>query len=235
MFLGFSAKLNGEFRAAVQTAQAKGAFVGSPDGLAVFQFDDARRTQLFTKAAADAISADGKFACRLFFVGRVDQRREWRETFVAVEIALGFAFHFFYDFVNLGFGGIEYVFHLGLIAHIEHRCPSVGHDDGELRIGLSAECLFKHFSRRSRAATAGEDEIDVGPVAHSEVFQKVEDDVGNAPIVDGHHETERLAVGVPDVGGCHVAEGLVECFCKSLGHIFAVARAGKVVNHSLNI
>ena len=151
---------------------------------------------------------------------------------MAVEIALGLASHFFDDCVNLGLGGIEKVFHLGLVAHIEHRGPGVGHDDGELGIGLSAECFFKHFSCRSRAATAGEDEIDVRPVAHSEVFQKIEDDVGNAPIVDGHHETERLAVGTTDVGGGHVADGFVECFCKSLGHIFAVARAGKVVNHN---
>lgn len=203
-----------------------------PDGLAVFQFDDARWTKLFAKAAADAILADGEVQRCLFLVGRIDQRRKWREALVAVEVALGLAFHFFDDFVNLGFGGIENVFHLGLVAHIEHGCPGVGHDDGELGVGLSPECLFKHLSCRSRTASAGEDEVDVWLVADSEIFQKVEDDVGNAPIIHRHHEAECHAVGVPIVGRGHVAEGFVECFCKSLGHIFAVARAGKVVNHS---
>ena len=41
MFLRLSAKLDGEFRAAVQAAQTESAFVVGPYGLAVFEFDDA--------------------------------------------------------------------------------------------------------------------------------------------------------------------------------------------------
>lgn len=213
---GAGAEVDGVFWAAVDAGEAEGALWFDPDGVFSLEGDSLVGAEINAEATAIAGIGDAEFfGIAGFIVSRVDEFSEQcgQGAFAAVVVAVGVMDDFLLDDNEAGGGAAEDLLLFFDIGDGEERDVIFGRFYRELGIegdAFGGEGVFEETPGLASGAAAGEHEIDVCVVGHSDLNSMDEfgNDVGNTEEIDGEDETDIVFVfGVEGVMGVAVGLG----------------------------